>query len=250
MGPRMPPVPDGQGEQAHCHASRTVSSDSRQISARPHRHRRRPATFRYLVTAVDRFTRWPEAFPVQDITAETVAKAFLYGWIARFGCPETITTDQGRQFESELFRKLGHFCGFQRSRTTAYHPESNGLVERFCRRLKASFMCCGNKWTDSLAPLFFGIRAAFKEDLQASNAELVYDEGPGWIFCFRSLGTTRASTLNPGTTRSDEHTPSGPRDESPRRPHLHSQNPQRLNARLHQTRPPPRRTQATLHWPL
>ena len=61
---------------------------------------------RFLVTMVDRTSSWLEAFPVSDITAETVARTTYEGWITKFGCPARITTDQGRQFESQLFNRL------------------------------------------------------------------------------------------------------------------------------------------------
>ena len=80
--------------------------------------------YRYCVTMIDRFTRWPEAIPVTDITADTIAKAIYEGWICRFGCPLTLTSDQGRQFESEVFKSLLNLLGIKKTRTTAYHPQA------------------------------------------------------------------------------------------------------------------------------
>jgi cleavage and polyadenylation specificity factor subunit 1 len=99
------------------------------------------AGYTYCLTAVDRFTRWPEAIPITDITAETVARALLTGCISRFGYPQTITTNQGREFESQMFHSLARLCEIQLSRTTTYYPEANGLLERFHRTLKAAIMC-------------------------------------------------------------------------------------------------------------
>ena len=87
--------------------------------------------FRYLLTCIDQFTRWPEAIPILDIRAETVADVFFSGWIARFGTPATITTDWGAQFESKLWDGLCNQFGIVRNRTTSYHPQSNGRSNVF-----------------------------------------------------------------------------------------------------------------------
>ena len=73
-----------------------------------------------------------------DITVNTVACTFVSGWVSRFGIPSTVTTDRGRQFESHLWRALTEILGCHHLRTTAYHPSTNGMVERFHRQLKAS----------------------------------------------------------------------------------------------------------------
>lgn len=132
---------------------------------------------RYLLTVVDRFSRWPEAIPLPDMTAETVARAFVDTWISRFGVPDTITTDQGRQFESDLFRELSKSIGARHIRTTAYHPQSNGLVERFHRTLKASIMAVDKKnWCTQLPVILLGLRTAYRTDFGCSVAELVYGQ--------------------------------------------------------------------------
>ena len=86
--------------------------------------------YSYVLTCVDRFTQWLEAVPIADITAETVARVFITTWVARFGMPSTVTTDRGRQFESNLWYSFTQLLGTRHLRTTAYHPCANGLVER------------------------------------------------------------------------------------------------------------------------
>ncbi|GBN30524.1 Transposon Tf2-6 polyprotein [Araneus ventricosus] len=90
---------------------------------------------KYCLTIIDRFTRWSEVIPTGDMTAETTAHALLHGWISRFGTPLTITTDQGRYFESTLFRELTNMIGSHRIHSASYHPQSNGMIERLHRHL-------------------------------------------------------------------------------------------------------------------
>ena len=122
--------------------------------------------FRYILTCVDRFTRWPEAIPIVDIRAETVADAFFSGWIARYGTPATITTDRGAQFESKLWDILCNQFGIIRNRTTSYHPQSNGMVERFHRQLKTAIMAQEslNPWTITLPAVLLGVLSQLKRD--------------------------------------------------------------------------------------
>ena len=131
--------------------------------------------YRYLLTAVDRFSRWPEAVPLHGITAAEVARALISGWIARFGVPAEIITDRGSQFESALWAELSTLLGCSRRRTTAYHPQSNGMVERLHRQLKAALRAAApTRWTDALPLVLLGIRSALKQDIGCSAAELVY----------------------------------------------------------------------------
>lgn len=157
--------------------------------------------YRYCLTCIDRFTRWPEAFPMEDMTAETVAKTFFTNWIPRFGIPSKVTSDQGTQFESHLFKALSKLLGFDKLRTTSYHPAGNGIVERWHRSLKAALMCHSpQKWTEVLPIVLLGLRTAVKEDLGYSPVEIVYGSSlrlPGDFFePSDNVNTTQALLQN------------------------------------------------------
>ena len=130
--------------------------------------------FRYLLTMIDRFSRWPEAVPIENIEAITVCRAFVDQWISRYGAPETLTTDQGSQFESQLFTALLQLTGCQRIRTTAYHPAANGMIERWHRCLKATIMChADSNWPRTLSTVLLGLRTNVM-DIGSSPAEFLY----------------------------------------------------------------------------
>jgi len=119
---------------------------------------------RYLLTAIDRASRWVEASPMPNITAETVAQTFINMWISRFGVPLYIITDRGTQFESELFSHISHIFGFHRLRSTSYHPQTNGMVERVHRTLKTALTARGSQWLQQLPVVLLGIRCLPNEN--------------------------------------------------------------------------------------
>jgi cleavage and polyadenylation specificity factor subunit 1 len=136
----------------------------------------RSSGFSYLFTVVDRTTRWPEAVPLTSTTAADCAAALLQGWIQRFGVPDIITSDRGPQFTSSLWASLCSLLSISHTQTTAYHPQSNGLVERFHRRLKDALRArsAGADWFQHLPWVLLGFRISRGEDSELSPAEAVF----------------------------------------------------------------------------
>ena len=84
---------------------------------------------------IDAFSKWVEIFAIPDQTAETCASVILNEVIARFGCPYDLLSDQGRNFESQIFRELCEILNIRKTRSSPRHPQCNGQAERFNRTI-------------------------------------------------------------------------------------------------------------------
>ena len=96
------------------------------------------------------FKRWIEVAPLANITASSIAWAFLETWISRFGVPLCVVSDRGAQITSKLSSELSKVVGFHRLRRTVYHPQANGMVERCHRTLKVAIMARNESWLGDL----------------------------------------------------------------------------------------------------
>ena len=117
--------------------------------------------YTHIFTIIDRTTRWPEAIPLQGTSTIDCARALIVAWISRFGVPLDITSDRGAQFTSALWSTISQQLGCELHHTIAYHPQANGLVERFHRTMKAALKArlTGPNWFDELPWVLLGFRA-------------------------------------------------------------------------------------------
>ena len=85
----------------------------------------------YAVVFMDYLTKWPEVFAVPDQTAATIATLLVEHIVSRHGVPSEVLSDRGKAFLSALLREVELLLGFHKVNTSAYHPQTDGLVERF-----------------------------------------------------------------------------------------------------------------------
>src|SRR3954462_176453 len=93
---------------------------------------------RYIIVMVDYLTKWPEAKPIPNKNAETIVSHFHEEIICRHGCPKELLSDQGTEFCNLVVNALCKLHGIRHTLSSAYHPQTNGLVERFNQTLKKS----------------------------------------------------------------------------------------------------------------
>ncbi len=131
---------------------------------------------RYLLTYVCLATRWPEAVPLRSITAKAVMEG-LWSIFVRTSIPERILSDQGSQFCAKVMSQMCEMLGIQKLRTSPYHPESNGAVERMHGTFKAILGKCiddGVDWVGQIRFVLFVLRQMPHADSGFSPFDLVY----------------------------------------------------------------------------
>ena len=87
----------------------------------------------HILVIIDHFSKFVWAFPTKNQKAITVAKILIEDIFYKFGIPESLHSDQGRNFESSVVKEICKKFGIYKSRTSPYHPQGNGMVERFNR---------------------------------------------------------------------------------------------------------------------
>lgn len=131
----------------------------------------------YVLVAIDYATRYPEAVALRDIRANTVAEALWEMW-TRLGIPDEVITDQGSQFSGKLMEDVNNFLQIKHRVSTPFHPQSNGLVERFNFCLKSMMKRMSQeqpkKWDTFIPALLFAYREVPQASLGFSPFELLY----------------------------------------------------------------------------
>ena len=90
---------------------------------------------RYILVLSDYFTRWVEAYPIENMEATTVADTLVREFVFRFGVPRRLHSDEEAKIESRVFQGMCRLLGIEKTRTTPFHDQSDGLVVRLNRTL-------------------------------------------------------------------------------------------------------------------
>ena len=135
----------------------------------------------YLLTVMCASTRFPKAIPLCNIKADTIVKA-LIKFFTLVGLPKEVQSDQGSNFMSGLFQSVMVQLGIREIKSTAYHPQSQGALERFHQTLKTMMRayCITQKhdWDEGIPFLLFAARESTQESLGFSPFELVFGHLP------------------------------------------------------------------------
>ena len=137
---------------------------------------------KYIITFKDCFTRFLEAYAIPDATATTTADIISEKIIARYGAPEVLLTDNGRNFTSKEIKSLCEALDITKTFTTPYNPKANGIVERAHRDLKKNLVkmmkVTGKEWDKQLAHTVLTLNTAINRTTGVSPYFALYGRNP------------------------------------------------------------------------
>ena len=153
---------------------------------------------RYIVVFMDYFTKWAEAFAVPDQQAPTIARLLVDNIVCRHGVPEKFLSDRGYNFLSDLIMEMCRVLGIKKLNTSGYHPQTDGLVEKFNSTLLGMMSKCLDskslEWDQQLPTLLFAYRSMVQESTKESPFFLLYGRDPR-LPTESVLGSTREAYL-------------------------------------------------------
>jgi len=136
--------------------------------------------YKYLLTCIDRYTRYPIAVPLKDTCTDTLIEAYLLHVVSHFGPARTLVTDRGAQFTSSKWNDLMQSLKTQHYTTSAYTPKTNSAIERFHRTLNAAIKAHAQAneqiWLPKLPYILLAIRNTIDPDINISPAQAVYGQ--------------------------------------------------------------------------
>ena len=136
----------------------------------------------YVVVFVDYLTKWPEVFATPDQTSLTIARLLVEHVVCRHGVPVELLSDRGKAFLSKLMHEVYQLMGIQKTKTTAYHPQIDSLVECFNRTLTdmlaKTVETHGHEWDERLPYVLFAYRTSLQEFTKESLFFLLYGRHP------------------------------------------------------------------------
>jgi transposase InsO family protein len=134
--------------------------------------------YRYICVAVECVTRWAEAAPLRSATAEEVSRFLKTYILPRFGSPRHLQTDNGTHFSNQVIKQLTDEWGIQHHFSTAYHPQSNGMVERLNQTLahQLARTCHGKDWDLKIDQCLLAYRTTRHSSTKHTPANLLYGE--------------------------------------------------------------------------